>query len=468
MNTNPNKVFRLEHGFQIRDTVLADRLGADGVLVGATRPDPTNAMWLGRLAEFQRMEANVFIDLDGAHAIYVMGKRRSGKTFTLGTILEGLLGIDGYSRGAKGQMVVVLDTMNVFLTAHTPAYDFDRKHLDRWGLGAVDTSSIDIYYPAGSTPPPQSVRARPFTIPPHEFSVEDWCELFEIDPFVSPMGQLIGEVLVTIRETGYTVDGIETRPQDAFGIPDVVRCVEDSSNFANFEESTRRALGRRFRTLQNTGMFAAGSMEIGAPDRASIFLLRDIDPELRKLFVAFVTASILRARADTESLERILPTIAETDPDRRSIELRVEAGTPRAWMIIDEAHNYVPASGGGRCRKLLNRYVTEGRNLGLSIVVATQHPSALDPALKRNADIVVVHTLSMADDISVAQGMLTTTVPGQLSLDTENLTTRAGSPFEEATRKMPRGYCFVSNDGLSRIVPVAVRPRVTYHGGSAY
>ena len=93
---------------------------------------------------------------------------------------------------------------------------------------------------------------------------------------------------------------------------------------------------------------------------------------------------------------------------------KAAAGLPRSWIIIDEAHNYVPAVGVTPSRKPLKKYVDEGRNLGLSIIVATQNPAGLDPSLQRNADMLLVHSLSRHDDISAAEGMINAAPPSEV------------------------------------------------------
>jgi len=462
--SKPKASFRLPHAFSIGEAYSSDSARHD-LIIGATaglRDD--RRLWLGRVAEYQKMDVNCWIDLDAAHAIYVVGKRRSGKTFTLGATVEGILGIDGYSSGAPNQAVVVLDTMNVFLASGTAAFDFDKELLTKWSLGKPDSIPITLYYPAGSPPPPKIVNARPFSVPAHRFSLEDWADLFDLDPFASPMAQVLGSALQLVSEEGFTVDGVRIAPS-LYDLETVANCVENAAELVRFDESTRMALGRRFRALSHTGLFSGSDSLFLEQGRASIFLLRDIEPELRRLLVNYLTTQILRGRADTESCERLLPTIAD-ESERKALQERILLGVPRTWLIIDEAHNYVPAVGGGRCRKTINRYVTEGRNLGLSIVVASQHPSALDPALKRNADIVLIHTLSMREDIDVAANMLTTAVPSSITFDTRDLA--KNTLFADATRSLPSGYCFVSSDTINRIVPVCVRPRVTYHGGGSY
>jgi len=113
----------------------------------------------------------------------------------------------------------------------------------------------------------------------------------------------------------------------------------------------------------------------------------------------------------------------------------------------------------------LKKYVNEGRNLGLSIVVATQNPSGLDPAIRRNADVLIIHSMSMRDDVATAEGMVNTFVPDSFTFGRDRITARV---FEQMVRSLPLGYAVLSNDNLSRISVVKIRPRLTVHGGLEY
>ena len=143
----------------------------------------------------------------------------------------------------------------------------------------------------------------------------------------------------------------------------------------------------------------------------------------------------------------------------------IDKGLPRGWIIIDEAHNYMPARGIVPSSEPLKKYVNEGRNLGLSIVVATQNPSALDPAIRRNADALLVHSISMRDDIATAEGMVNTWIPDSFTFGREKISSRV---FEQLVRSLPLGYAIVSNDRMNRVFVAKIRPRLTVHGGLEY
>ena len=113
----------------------------------------------------------------------------------------------------------------------------------------------------------------------------------------------------------------------------------------------------------------------------------------------------------------------------------------------------------------LKKYVNEGRNLGLSIVVATQNPSALDPSIRRNADVLINHSISMRDDISTAEGMLNTFIPDSFEFGRDRISTRA---YEQLVRSLPKGYAVISNDSINRVFVAKISPRITVHGGKEY
>ena len=50
----------------------------------------------------------------------------------------------------------------------------------------------------------------------------------------------------------------------------------------------------------------------------------------------------------------------------------------RVWVLIDEAHQFVPSGKTTLAKEALIRWTKEGRQPGLSLAVASQQPSAID------------------------------------------------------------------------------------------
>ena len=486
----PDTRFRLSHTFEAQPPLSCDPMYGKELLIGQNaKTETVDAIYLGKTAETPHR--NVWMDTRGAHVLYVMGKRRSGKSYTLGSIAEGLVSRTWVHQGEMRPGVLILDTMNVFLTMpfmveDTLSHDSqEHQELRRWKLGA-DEIALRLFSPSGYTLP-NEVEGATITLRASDLGPEEWCGLFEVDPFVDPMGHLLTTVYSKLVTEG-TLDK-ETReknpPRDTFAVADMIDVVDRDSEVDGFAADTRQALIRRLRALDRMSLFGSQGLDVREllrPGCISILLLRDLETEMRAVLVSLIVKRVMQLRSLSERYERLVPIHRERanrlrgenpaaarkeEEDARTCEERSRGGLGRSWIIIDEAHNYIPAKGNVPSRKPLKKYVDEGRNLGLSIVVATQQPSGLDPSIQRNADVIMIHSLSHQDDIVAARGMINTATPDEVTLDAK-YRFPANKTFEALVRNLPIGYAAASSDRANRIFPIRVRPRATIHGGGDY
>jgi hypothetical protein len=484
------KQFRLEHGYSFVETLIGPQFQKDNFVIGSTADEgPPEAIFLGKLAEYENMRANVWIDLNGAHAIYIMGKRRSGKTFTLGGITESLASAQWIKQGGEQQAILLLDTMNVFLTMpHLVEEVFgkksrDYKELKQWGLESEELP-IKLFYPRGCPQPPEGV-SEELSLRACDLTGEDWASLFGVDTFSEPIGQLLSELYDWVALEGWqTGDGEDVLADANYHISDLLRCLNENPEVQRFEFRTIEAVRRYLKAVDRLPVFSEEGMdlqELFKAGQVSTVLLRDLDHNLRGLMIGTIVKKIMQYRSISDSFERMAdiyqskyealktenePGVAEALERYKEYIEQAKAGLPRGWIIIDEAHNYLPAKGIIASREPLKKYVNEGRNLGLSIVVATQQPSGLDPAIQRNADILIMHSMSMGDDIQTAEKMVNTFVPESVVYDNrERISTRV---FDKTIRSLDLGFAVVSNDRMNRVFPIKVRPRITVHGGKKY
>ena len=487
----PRTQFRLDHSLAAKPELTYDTgPGRDSVLVGrVAEGETTDAIFVGKQAEPPYRD--VWMDVGGAHVLYVVGKRRSGKSHTLGVLAEGLASDSWVRQGSPGQAVLVIDTMNVFLTMPYLANETldpnsrEMRDLIRWQIPS-SRLPLTLFHPRGSTLP-DDVPSEEIGLRPSDFGPEEWCGLFEADPFADPLGHLITEVHAKVSKDGY-VDSEQSelvKGNPDFSLKDLINALSRDQDLQRYHRDTREALARRFQAVLRLPLFSENGFDIGTllkPGQVSVLLLRDLDQQLRAVLVALIVKQMMRLRGITEQEERMrlvhaerASRLADENPAQATIEerlaevssLKVASGLPRSWLIIDEAHNYVPAVGATPSRLPLKKYVDEGRNLGLSIVVATQNPAGLDPSLQRNSDLLLVHALSRHDDISVAEGMLSTLAPSEVVVDTKHRLEGART-FDNMVRNLPVGYALVANDRTNRLFAVKVRPRWTVSGGGGY
>ncbi len=490
MSQFPIKQFRLKHGYAFDLPFEGPEFQKDNIVIGGTSEDVSlETIFLGKLGEYDNMRANVWLDVEGAHAIYIMGKRRSGKTFTLGCIAESLVSSQWIKQGSQKQAILLLDTMNVFLTMpHTIEEVFGRnsteaKELKQWGIES-ENLPIKLFYPRGTSAPPEGI-TQELALRASDLSGEDWASLFGVDTFSDPTGQLLSEIYDYVAIEGYqTNQGTAIDANANYHISDLLVCLNDCPEIQRFEFRTIEAVRRYLRAVDRLPLFSESGIdmrELFKEGQISTVLLRDLDYNLRGLMIGIIVKKIMELRSISDRYERLADvydskyqTLAQDNPKEaekireKYVEFITQAkeGLPRGWIIIDEAHNYLPAKGIVVSRTPLKKYINEGRNLGLSIVVATQQPSGLDPAIQRNADILIMHSMSMSDDIKTAERMINTFVPESVVYDNRNrITTRV---FDRLIRSLDLGFAVVSNDRINRVIPIKVRPRITIHGGRKY
>ncbi|WP_115865208.1 ATP-binding protein [Halorussus litoreus] len=130
------------------------------------------------------------------------------------------------------------------------------------------------------------------------------------------------------------------------------------------------------------------------------------------------------------------------------------------WLLVDEAHAFFAGDAarpraGSRSRSVaapaLRTAVTRGRQPGLSLVAATQRPSALPPVAISQADLLAAHRLTSRADLDA----LAAARPTYL-----------GASFEE---RLPdaRGEVLLVDDATESVHAVRVRERETPHGGAS-
>src|SRR5687767_7436801 len=92
------------------------------IVAGDAAARARDQLLLGKLAESGRMR-RLWLDASGEQVIAILGKRGTGKSYTLGVLLEGLAAGRGETPIAKLQTpraALVLDIMDIFWTSRIP------------------------------------------------------------------------------------------------------------------------------------------------------------------------------------------------------------------------------------------------------------------------------------------------------------------------------------------------------------
>jgi histidinol phosphatase-like enzyme len=123
-------------------------------------------------------------------------------------------------------------------------------------------------------------------------------------------------------------------------------------------------------------------------------------------------------------------------------------------MFLDEAHEFLPMDEKTPATNALIQLLREGRQPGISMVLATQQPGVIHRDVMTQSDIVISHKLTNKKDIEALNEIMQTYL-----LET----------IQKSMSQLPdaKGSAIVLDDNSERLYPIKVRPRFTWHGGES-
>lgn len=428
---------------------------------------------LGRLAEMGPSK-DVRLDLSREHVLSIVGKRGSGKSFTLGAFLEGLCTTErqtAISSTSKERAALLFDTLNIFQWMTAPVEEAagsthiaeQAELLRRWGLGPVELD-VDLWVPAGYESLVTS-RARPFRIRTRDMELADWASLLGVDAVQDTMGQLLSLVMDKVTRRGWTSErGEEHLPSEDYLIGDLLECIRGDGEVAHdYAPETIRAVRQRLTAYEASPLFGAEGTELTEllqPGRLSVLLLSGVPDDVRLISIFLTIRKLLFARAQASEAAKTLELGFASDPDELArVEAVLRTAPPKTWVVIDEAQNIFPSEKQTAASAILLRFVREGRNFGLSLGFTTQQPSAIDPRITAQVDVQIAHTLTVNKDIASVLGNLKAREPARVQLRGSALA------MGDAIRHLNTGQAFVSSVDGDRSFFIDVRPRTSVHGG---
>ena len=364
----------------------------------------------------------VYLDTIKPHVIFICGARGSGKSYTMGVIVEGLAEVNDAVAG------IVIDPIGVFWSMKKPnMMEREREELKKWGLEPRGFENVRVLVPVGVKNLPKSSFDGFFSIKPCELRASDWCFAFDIDRF-SPAGLLLDTAIKKAGED-YTID-------------DLVRVIatdpELQSKEKGFSKQTRRGVISRLESSKFWGIFSEKATPIefiAQPGQITVIDTSFLEEPVAALVVGILARKLL---------------------NRRKIESRKEAlgvptSFPPVWLFIDEAHTLVPKDRKTAASESLIEYVKQGRKPGCSLVIATQQPSAINSEVLSQLDLMFVHQLVFEDDIKAVSKRMPANMPKEWNVG--------------FIRSLRVGQAIVGDRETTSTAFISVRPRKSQHEG---
>ena len=368
----------------------------------------------------------------------------SGKSYTMGMVAEGLSDLPLEIK--QNLSIVLLDTMGIYWTMKYPNFQ-DAELLKDWNMEAKGLD-VKIYTPTGffyqykneGIPTDFPFSIRPLDVGPH-----DWCTAFNIDPN-SAEGVLITKIVQDLarKEESYDLDKLIEAVKKDMESDRVVKSVVVNQ----FE----KAKGWEIFSKEGTPL-----KDIIAPGQVTVL---DVSPyavmasgwEIKALVVGLICRSLFNQRMLARRTEEFKSVDAAMHYFTKEVEEKMEE--PLVWIALDEAHELLPKEGKTAATDALITILREGRQPGISLILASQQPGKIHTDVMTQSDIVISHRLTARLDVEA------------LSQLTQSYM-RQGLEREIDLLPRVKGAAVIFDDANERVFPVQLRPRFTWHGGGS-
>ncbi|MBU2612482.1 MAG: ATP-binding protein [Nanoarchaeota archaeon] len=397
-----------------------------------------------KMGQYTSLSNKIYLDVARSHVVLVAGKRGSGKSYTLGVLTEEISSLP--KEVSQNIASLIFDTMGIYWTMKYENQK-DKNLLQEWDLKPKNLP-VKIFAPFGYY---EELRDKgvpideAFALDPVELGPEDWTTTFGLS-LIDPVSVLIGRAITGLKEQ-----------RKKFTIKKVL---EELGKDKKSEKETINAAMGLFEAADSWGIFAREKMnptktkDLIKGGTTSVLDLSSYNSigafNVRALVISLISRKLFEERMKKRKLEEV-----------KSISKGIDySGTyekkesPLVWMFIDEAHEFLPMNEKIISTDALIQILREGRQPGISIVLATQQPGKIHTDVMTQADIVISHRVTSETDIkalnSMMQSYLTDTIQGYMN-DLPSL----------------KGSAIILDDNSERIYPMRMRPRFTWHGGEA-
>ncbi len=375
------------------------------------------------VGEDAHLTTPLLLDALRPHVIIICGKRGSGKSYSMGVFVEELLKLEEEYK--HNLCAIMVDTQGIFWTMKSPSKNI--ALLQEWGL-RPNGFDVKVYVPEGQRAIFESAGVSfdgVFSVRPSELTYSDWLATFNIE-MRSMLGVLFQRALEKVGKD--------------FEVKDLVSAINEIEGF----ETEKAVLMNYLHASEDWGIFGTTGMpELLVPGKVSILDVSLTPQEVRTLLVALLARKVFQRRTMARRMEELAAIGGE----------RIER-IPMVWIFIDEAHNFIPCDAEPASLAPLLRIVREGRQPGITLVLATQQPNKLHLDALAQCDLLVAHRLTAEGDINALKSIMQTYIEFDITRYMEEL-------------PRVKGVALILDDNSERLYKVRIRPRQSWHAGAS-
>lgn len=401
-------------------------------ILGRKEKNGAGSLNIGRYyALDSSLGSNVYIDIIHPHIVLICGKRGYGKSHTIGVFIEEIARLEKKVKNNLG--VVVFDTLGIFWTTQFPN-NVDAEELNRWKQDPegfdinllVPKKFVEEYKNKG-------IDVDSFSIRVSELSPYHWCQLFDVKE-TDPLGIILTRNVLKMQSssTRFSINELLTRIQNDMRGDDMVK--DAAENFLT--------------TADSWGVFDKDGLSIRDFVKRGNITILDLshlpNPVLKSIVATLVSEKIFEERVQERKIHELKKIGVDVE----------ETGMPMVWLAVDEAQLFLPNNKEVLSKDvLINEWMRQGRQPGLSLVLATQRPSALESEVLSHSDIIICHRLTAQEDIDALSRIRPTYMH---------------SDIKESIKKIgdEKGVALIIDDTSESAHIIKIRPRLSWHGGA--
>jgi hypothetical protein len=393
------------------------------------------------MGQYTSLSNPIWLDVARSHVLLVCGKRGSGKSYSIAAIAEGISTLSGGD--SQNICSLLFDTMGIFWTMKFKNQK-DAQLLEEWGLKPANVP-VKVFAPAGYF---DEYRGKgipvdaEFAIKISELSADDWVSVFNLQ-FTDPIAVLIESVISGLKQ------------KENFGFQEIYENIKNDEAATIDVKNSATALFRAAETWRvfssEKGLEIQQLVQAGTSSVIDLSMYSSIGTfNVRALIIGLVSKKLFNERMSSRRNEEIQSVQHGLD----YFNFKVNRDMPLVWIFIDEAHEFLVKEGKTPASDALIQLLREGRQPGISLVLATQQPGKIHTDALTQADIVLSHRVTAKLDVEALNEIMQSYLYEGIKTKLDNL-------------PKLRGSAIILDDNSERIYPMRVRPRFTWHGGEA-
>ncbi len=397
-----------------------------------------------KMGQHTSLSNPIYLDIARTHVVLISGKRGSGKSYTMGSIAEAISDLGTEESGNIASLI--FDTMGIYWTMKYKN-EKDAELLADWGLKAKNVP-VRVFAPFGYF---EEYKERgvdvdaEFAIKISELNASDWVNVFELK-FTDQIAVVIESVINRLKDK-----------KGSYGFKEIFELINLTENVNQETKNSATALfdaANSWKVFnEKKGTSVRDLIKAGHTSVIDLSMYASLGAfNVRALIIGLVSKKLFDERMASRKLEEIQSVMHGAN----WAKFKVKRDMPLTWVFIDEAHEFLPHEAVGKTPSsdALIQILREGRQPGISLVLATQQPGKIHTDAMTQSDIVLSHRVTAELDVKALNSITQSYMYSSIS---------------DKINELPKlkGSAIILDDNSERIYPLRVRPRFTWHGGEA-